>query len=107
MGIGQSKTKEKDYLKAYLEVHLNYKEMYENNKCKKKEFGTNPLNFVGIMAPIFCGAVAEKAKLYFKNDDDARMNGLIVGDEYYLSQDNTLGLPAGILKVIQEDNLTA
>lgn len=94
-GVGSTKLTEKDYLLSYLILNERFMPLKE---CKEK----NPLTFVGIMAPIFCGAVAEKPKYYFDNDQEALTNGLIVGESYYLKQTNTYGLPAGILKEVSE-----
>jgi hypothetical protein len=94
-GVGQTKLTEKDYLLSYLIVNERFMPIKD---CKEQ----NPLTFVGIMAPIYCGAVAEKPKYYFDNDEEALQKGLIVGETYYLTQENTYGLPAGILKEVSE-----
>jgi len=95
-GIGNIVLNDKDYLLSYYKFNENY---MSNCKVTKQ----NATQFSGIMAPIFCGATIEKIKYYFANDQEALVNGLIKGESYYLTQTNTYGLPAGILKEITED----
>jgi hypothetical protein len=38
----------------------------------------------------------------FDNDDDAKANGLAIGEKYYLSENNTYGMPWGMPKKVVE-----
>ena len=92
-GIGQTKMSYKDYLLS----------MLFTNECYVEETSSSTTStqarFVGIVNSDFS---LSSYIGFFDNDDHAMAFGVPVGGDYYLSQQNTYGMPFGMRKKVSE-----
>lgn len=96
-GIGEKVITDKDRLLAYLNINWQYLEIPSD--------GTTIANtiFVGQVVSSTTIIEPDKVSKFYQNDQDAYNNGVGKDEIYYLSLDNTYGLPYGTPKKLVED----
>lgn len=96
-GIGKGSLSYKDYLFAYLNIHWQF--------LPSDTTGTTGVNteFVGTITNTTLVLPTVVSELFYENDQAAYDDGVPINSIYYLSKDNTYGLPFGTPKKLVED----
>jgi hypothetical protein len=95
-GIGKTKMTYKDYLSSLMATNYCY--------VKRTSEESNPnKQFVGIVNSDF---TISSSIGFYDNDDHAMAFGVPIGGDYYLSRQNTYGMPFGIRKKVSEPYAT-
>lgn len=96
-GIGNSTINYRDLLYAYLNIHWQYLPASAGGSANITT------EFVGSIVSNTSVLPTATPALFFENDQAAFDGGVAKNDIYYLSQDNTYGLPFGTPKKLVED----
>lgn len=96
-GIGKTNLTYKDYLSSLMATNHCYVQ------AKVSKIPNTPPTFVGIVNSDFS---LSSSIGYYDNDDHAMAFGVPVGGDYYLSRQNSYGMPFGIRKKVSEPYVT-
>ena len=95
-GIGNGKISYKDLLFSYLNVNSNFLSIDEGDVSLTAQF-------IGVITQDNQLLPPNIAHGYYINDQDAFDSGIPKNSMYFLSQDNTYGMPFGTPKKLVED----
>lgn len=97
LGLGNTVLSYRDLLMAYLNINSTYITSTDTTTT------ITTTNFVGVVTPGGEITTTPVSIAFYYNDQDAFDNGVAINDDYYLSADNTYGLPFGTRKKLVED----